>query len=73
LKPFQPVSHPEGSTAPSPPPPPPPPALTAVQPHSPVSALLSAVFLISPAKYPPIEAWKHLIEKHEASTKGVKM
>jgi hypothetical protein len=27
----------------------------------------------SPAKYPPIEAWKHLIEKHEASTKGVKM
>jgi len=26
----------------------------------------------SPAKYPAVEAWKHLIDKHEASTKGLK-
>src|SRR5690349_11600117 len=26
----------------------------------------------SPAKYPPIEAWRHLMDKHEASTKGLK-
>ena len=37
-----------------------------------VAAIPTCVSDSNPAKYPPIEAWKHLIEKHEASTKGVK-